>query len=405
MDTPSEISFDDVAPDVNGESDVDAVADHASTALTLQDFEELAEDTPEEDTPGKSAPSRLDEYSLKKDVDPKGDVILRAKKKDLLVSSKLLSMASPVFEKMFSETTNKDKRHEVSWSSLPTVTLEDDHPQAISLLCHILHYRRDVIRAVVDLDLLVKFMQLSEKYDCIPVVRAQGIQWLRYRWKILEEEEYPDGKDLCRTLLVAQYLNDRELLQAITAKIVGSLNMSDFLNEVIWTGLEDEELPAFLKSRLFGLRCSAFDDFLAAIERAVDNLRRQVHFTHNEGKMCTICGDRKPSCVRFCSKCNNCSLKPFACTNESRLGELIRILSQGNIWPLSRLQGGRLLDIPGRFTKGLSEARSKKLMHSCQGWDNCPLQVELSKLRLSLERIAEKWPEHSAYAGTRWWWC
>lgn len=138
--------------------------------------------------------------------------------------------------------------------------------------------------------------------------------------------------------------------------------------------------------------------------------------------MCTICGDCKPYCARFCSKCNSCSLKPLACTDESRLSEFIRVLSQSNIWPLSRLQDGRLLDIPGRFRTGLSEARSKKLMHNCQGWDNCPLQVELSKLRLSLERIAEKvchlpidsgfylanigiqWPEHSAQAGTWWWW-
>lgn len=250
MNTPSVISFDDVAPDVNGESDVDAVADHASTAFTLQDFEEPAEDTPEEDTPGKSAPSRLDEYSLAKDVDPKGDVILRTKTKNLRVSSKLLSMASPVFEQMFSKCTSKDKKLEGHQSSLPTISSEDDDPQAISLLCHILHYRRDVIRAVVDLELLVKFVQLSEKYDCILVVRAQGIQWLHYRWKtLLKEREYPDGKDLRRTLLVAHYLNDRELLQAITAKIIGTLSMSDFLNKVIWTGLEDEELPAFLKCK------------------------------------------------------------------------------------------------------------------------------------------------------------
>jgi len=282
MDTASEseFSFDEVTPPEEdsetkvGAEVVDAAAenitDHASAALSLDDQEEQCEDQApesadddawnipeteeseetEEDPPSDSAPNSLDGDAPVENVDTWGDVILQTRTKAFRVSSKLLSMASPVFEQMFSKDAIKDQKLKRHHYELRTFSLLEDDPEALSLICRLLHYCRDVIQASSDLDLLVKFVKLSEKYECIPVVRAQGIQWLRYRWKLLTEiTKYPDGNDLRRALLVSHYLNDHELLQVITASIVGGLKMTDFLNGVMWAGSEDEELPALMKCK------------------------------------------------------------------------------------------------------------------------------------------------------------
>ena len=84
------------------------------------------------------------------DVDPAGDLVLKLGPVDepflIRVSSKVLSLASPVFAAMLSPRFAEGQALEDSKGmvdSTTTIALPDDEPNAMSLICCTLHFQED----------------------------------------------------------------------------------------------------------------------------------------------------------------------------------------------------------------------------------------------------------------------
>ena len=107
------------------------------------------------------------------DCDPAGDLVLKlgpsTKTTLIRVHSKVLSLASPVFAAMmnprFAEgQALEDNKGRVD--STTTIDLPDDDPEAMSLICRILHFKEEAARRIHYPVLLVRSLaEICEKYD------------------------------------------------------------------------------------------------------------------------------------------------------------------------------------------------------------------------------------------------
>lgn len=74
-------------------------------------------------------------------LDPDGDLILCLKDgATLLVSSKVLSLASASFQAMLCVAQAEDK--DISSESPPVIDLPDDHPIGMKIVAHLVHFRK-----------------------------------------------------------------------------------------------------------------------------------------------------------------------------------------------------------------------------------------------------------------------
>ncbi|RDI88453.1 hypothetical protein Vi05172_g945 [Venturia inaequalis] len=160
-------------------------------------------------------------------VDEDGDLVLLVGPVDaqarILVSSKVLTVASKVFKAMLSRSFNEgrqlaensavDQRYE-----LP---LPDDDATAMSILCKIFHMRHeDVPRpGKIQDSVLYNVAVLSEKYDCVAAIKPVSAAWLFAR---CESTAHNDGT----LLLVAMLLDEPEAFKKVSKHIVMSFGLS-----------------------------------------------------------------------------------------------------------------------------------------------------------------------------------
>lgn len=97
-------------------------------------------------------------------IDPEGDIILICGEAELQVSSKVLSLASPVFKALFSPnfaegqpTSNKGSR----------IHLHDDDAESMRFMCAVLHHKCTSANRI-GLERLERLAVVTDKYDvCI----------------------------------------------------------------------------------------------------------------------------------------------------------------------------------------------------------------------------------------------
>lgn len=152
-------------------------------------------------------------------ADPNGDVELlvggEGNITTIKMASKVLSSASPVFaalfEPHFSEGLALSKS---STSSICQIKLPDDNPEALTLVCHVLHYRGDIPHRI-SLELLEKVAILCDKYDLAIALMPWSEVWLH---QIDGQGEAHWAKMLCLASIFANHrafhLNSQELLSA-----------------------------------------------------------------------------------------------------------------------------------------------------------------------------------------------
>jgi len=100
-------------------------------------------------------------------MDPNGEVVFQlANKSRLRVSSKVLSLTSPVFKTMFSSKFSEGCAL-INGGSCD-IPLPDDDPGAFTLLCMILYHRPDVLKNPAGVVIMNQMAILSDKYDCAP---------------------------------------------------------------------------------------------------------------------------------------------------------------------------------------------------------------------------------------------
>ena len=114
-------------------------------------------------------------------VDPKGDVILELTlhggMKRLLVSSKILSMVSPVFAAMFSSQF-KEGLHNTTPGIVPTVSLPEDDAITFEIICNVVHFRHKYVSVDLPCEQLINIAVTVDKYELREAVYTYSVLWL-----------------------------------------------------------------------------------------------------------------------------------------------------------------------------------------------------------------------------------
>ena len=166
-------------------------------------------------------------------VDPDGDVMLELSNITLRVSSKVLSLASPVFKAMLGPNFSEGIPTE---TGLRTIKLPDDNSALVHYLCCILHHRYNYLEVDVDISLFQGLTLLTDKYDCVKAVQHWGINCLR---KLLKEGKchnfhLGDHPQYSRLLVPAVVFDDPEIFQEVTRLMI--LEFSKFYHVGYWIG-------------------------------------------------------------------------------------------------------------------------------------------------------------------------
>lgn len=149
-------------------------------------------------------------------IDSDGDVLFIVSSDKptarLLVSSKVLSLASPVFAAMFSPRFKEGSSLNPGCPS--EVPLPEDDPEAMTLLCNCLHFRTDHIPRNVDFSLLKALAILCDKYNVARAISAWNILWLQ-KWETSKCEDGFEG-----LLVVIYALDCAEAFAKISKKAI-----------------------------------------------------------------------------------------------------------------------------------------------------------------------------------------
>lgn len=185
------------------------------------------------------------------ELDPEGDVQLQLSPgreqhenaTTLIVASKTLTLASPVFDRMlnssFKEGIAKTAEGKV------TIPLPDDDPEAMIIVCRALHHMNHLVPEQLTSTSLEKIAVLCNKYDCMRALAAHGNVWVRNGL-----ERLPSRSSLDR-LLYAAYVLD---MPAAFAKVAWDLVLG-CAGRIVDLGVEIPALfPAQILEKLEHLR-------------------------------------------------------------------------------------------------------------------------------------------------------
>lgn len=162
----------------------------------------------------------------------KGDVLIICDSKEMLVSSQVLSMVSPVFERMFEPgfSEGDKKRSKDDPLRLP---LDDDSSEALTLLFHILHLSPRQRYNEPGIDLLLRLVQLADKYGCLDSIQDPVERWLCPLTKI----EHHDSVDLVKLVAISFLIGSGDsfresasiLLKQVSADQIEDLSFQNLL--------------------------------------------------------------------------------------------------------------------------------------------------------------------------------
>ena len=157
-------------------------------------------------------------------IDPEGDVILVVKDKSktppevrgsLLVSTKVLSLASPVFEKLlgpnFAEGVRKRK------FSCPEIVLHGDEPDSMRIMLQALHYQRPTELETMGAETLASLAIHCDKYDTVKALNPM-------LWNMLDRvRSISAKKDYGFLLLAARMLHYENSFREMVTKCLMDL--------------------------------------------------------------------------------------------------------------------------------------------------------------------------------------
>jgi hypothetical protein len=144
------------------------------------------------------------DMATNKVIAKRGDVLLELSKDGkpvdtLLVSSHVLTLASPVFEAMFNG--NFAEGQDLSAMSPKTVALPDDNPDAMTLFCNIIHMQTADIADTVSISRLADLAVVCDKYQCTEAVSS----WARV--EIAQKLANPDAPAFEKLLFITYVLD------------------------------------------------------------------------------------------------------------------------------------------------------------------------------------------------------
>ncbi|KAF7192578.1 hypothetical protein HII31_06087 [Pseudocercospora fuligena] len=148
------------------------------------------------------------------DIDPDGDVVFICTYGDsstlrLRVSSKVVSLASPVFKAMLSPHFREGAT--LATASYVEIGLPEDDAQTMQTMLLVMHAKHDRLSSEVNLQGLVKIV---DKYDCVIAVAAAAHYWIS---KAMEDTDQAGLENLLHDAYV---LRQHELFATIARRLV-----------------------------------------------------------------------------------------------------------------------------------------------------------------------------------------
>lgn len=131
--------------------------------------------------------------------------------RDFLVSSKILSMASPVFTKLFSP--NFSEGMQMEFSSCPILSLHEDDMAAMRTITRILHYQEPTPASPITAETFATLAYHCNKYDCTRAIWPWTFKWFNDFQSITTAEEYG------YLLLAAHFFRSVEQFHRISARV------------------------------------------------------------------------------------------------------------------------------------------------------------------------------------------
>jgi len=158
-----------------------------------------------------------EEKVLAVEFDPDGDVCLElscpGERVHLLVSSKVLTLASPVFAKMFNSQFREGLSNRAA-SRGPPIPLPDDDGPAFVVFCAAIHHQTDEVPKEVTLACLENIGIICDKYSCTKALAPWSEMWLKM------ETEHLTVKDINRSLFAAYVLDSPDAFSRISWQMI-----------------------------------------------------------------------------------------------------------------------------------------------------------------------------------------
>lgn len=117
------------------------------------------------------------------ELDAGGDLIIElstqsSEKTHLLVSSKVLTLLSPVLGKIF-EWEARARAGGEKGVATPVIPLPDDDEEVFTIIGQIAHHKMEGIPGILKPEPLAKFAEICQKYDCIRPFTHSSFRWLQ----------------------------------------------------------------------------------------------------------------------------------------------------------------------------------------------------------------------------------
>lgn len=141
------------------------------------------------------------------DADPAGDLVLVIgsgdSRRSIRASSKVLSLASPVLAAMFSPHRFLEGTA-LSPSNPPEISLPEDDPEAVTMFCHLVHFREyHGKQPAPSFDQLMNMALFCDKYDAGLALNPWSEVWLH-------SQLAPESSTDYRNLLALAYAFDNQ---------------------------------------------------------------------------------------------------------------------------------------------------------------------------------------------------
>ncbi len=166
------------------------------------------------------------------DADPAGDLVLKVGSGEeatlIRVQSKVLGLASPVFAAMlsprFAEGQNLEDNKKMV-DATTTIDLPNDDPASMSLLCKILHFKKDAAqRPFYPPDILIGLAVICDKYNMSRALSPWSYVWMDMCHK---EDQY----DLFDTARISYGLEHHESFWKSTRDILRHSTLAELNTE------------------------------------------------------------------------------------------------------------------------------------------------------------------------------
>ncbi|KAL2851243.1 hypothetical protein BJX68DRAFT_266150 [Aspergillus pseudodeflectus] len=144
-------------------------------------------------------------------IDEDGDMIITISQSSFLVSSKAISLASPVFRTKFKKSRQQES---ASSGRLHKFSLPEEDREAFVIFCNIAHHRIEALPKNVDIAGLYEITLFIQKYRCASAMAERCSGWIQHASKGAPPE------DLWDLLLLAYLLDSQKYVSRISRMLV-----------------------------------------------------------------------------------------------------------------------------------------------------------------------------------------